>query len=105
MKRCTNCPTPKLCVGSLRCQRSQAEEEAWARRSAAACSRIVGYRLQNGTDVAQLFFLPGIPSQRTLDQMADLIADGWMVTEIIYSENATGEARADNAAPPPPTTL
>ena len=56
--------------------------------SAATDCSIVGYRLENRTDKAELYFLPGRPAQKTLDQMADLISDGWMVTGIIYSENA-----------------
>lgn len=55
---------------------------------AATCSRIVGYRLEDGTDKAELYFLPGRPAQKTLNQMAELIKSGWMVTGIIYSENA-----------------
>ena len=56
------------------------------------CS-IVGYRLENRTDKAELYFLPGRPAQKTLDQMADLISDGWMVSKIIYSDSASTEAR------------
>lgn len=69
------------------------EKVAQCPSDATACSLIAGYRLENGTDKAELYFLPGRPAQKTLDQMADLISDGWMVSKIIYSDNADVEAR------------
>lgn len=63
------------------------ERVAQCPSDATDCS-VVGYRLENGTDKAELYFLPGRLAQKTLDQMADLISDGWMVTGIIYSENS-----------------
>jgi len=89
MKSCTNCPTPKLCVGSLRCQRPQAEEQAEARRSAADCSQsVIGYRLEDGTDKMECYFLPGRPQQRTLDMVAEHLKAGWILTEVIRHANA-----------------
>lgn len=70
------------------------EREALGQSDATACSRIVGYRLEDGTDKAELYFLPGRPAQKTLNQMAELIKSGWMVTGIIYSENERGLATA-----------
>ena len=67
------------------------ERVAQCPSDATACSLIVGYRLENGTDKAELYFLPGRPAQKTLDQMADLISDGWMVSKIIYSDSASVE--------------
>jgi hypothetical protein len=69
-------------------QCADAKEKANDPSDATACSLIVGYRLENGTDKAEIYFLPNRPAQKTLDQMADLISDGWMVSRIIYSENA-----------------
>lgn len=68
------------------------ERVAQCPSTATDCS-IVGYRLENGTDKAELYFLPGRPAQKMLDQMANLISDGWMVSMIIYSDSASVEAR------------
>lgn len=82
-------PTPEAA-------RLEAERERTASgpSDTTACSRIVGYRLEAGIDKAELYFLPGRPTQKTLDRMSDLIGDGWMVTGIIYSENERGLASA-----------
>lgn len=69
------------------CQTCAREREASRQADATACSRIVGYRLQDGTDKAEIHFLPGRPSQKTLNQLAELLKCGWLVTGIIYSEN------------------
>ena len=69
------------------------ERVAQCPSDATDCSLIVGYRLENETDKTELYFLPGRPAQKTLDQMDDLISDGWMVSKIIYSDSASVEAR------------
>ena len=90
MTICRHCkrPTP---MGMCACDMIPSERVAQCPSDATACSLIVGYRLENGTDKAELYFLPGRLAQKTLDQMADLISDGWMVSRIIYSANAIGE--------------
>jgi hypothetical protein len=65
-----------------------AKEEAEARRSAATCSQsVIGYRLKDGTDKMECYFLPGRPQQRTLDMVAEHLKAGWILTEVIRPAN------------------
>lgn len=83
-----------MCNDAECCPLAAAKEKAEARRSAADCSQsVIGYRLEDGTDKMECFFLPGRPTQRTLDMVAEHLKAGWILTDVIRPANAQGHGR------------
>lgn len=60
---------------------------------------VIGYRLEDGTNKMECFFLPGRPAQRTLDMVAEHLKDGWVLTDAIRPANAIAVTPGANETP------